>query len=737
MLITVSRRLQRCAQPLLVRQAFFNGFGYPFIIEAAIILLALHYGASDLQMGFIYAAAQLTGVAAVLAPLLMGGMDMSAIWSKMWWTRGLIAVLYLAIPLIPGLGGSERAWLVIAVLYAVCLARALGMTVYVPVLKALTPPREVSSTMARVMSGTQLGTLACRILSFFWLGFGIMNEHYALLSLIALGVLANSYTAVLMGRLPATGEMEGASPRDLLTAVRDFAAARSTRRIAILTLVQTAMLVLGGFTISFFRNVLHYDGSRIFLLMLIGSVVAIAATQLLKIIGERITSRLLLLIATLISGLCSLLWALPQLLPVPHGFVFYAILFSLTGIGGAVSATKLMKLQSDHLPREKASHIAIAFQLFTLAGAVASLVLVQVLEYASAHWMPAEWTQFSAHNGMHSYSLTFLVWAVLSATVWLLVRALPTPAERSLHDELSLLLPQNLYDLYRAYHLSALAPEDMRGRGRLVLEGVMLNTSALSQRLMRESMQTCETSRRYSALRMLVCRPQSDVLPEVLAEAADPGSPLRYEALTALGFMGCQEAKPLLHQLLHDPYPYAAANAAKSLLRLGDYLPEEQVLAIYRACYDSHSRWGLAAGLADSEQLPTLLLIINEEVAAGASPAWTTMLLQMAADVRGVKADMVDVLDLERARPEAGLELALADWLPQMEQNLPRMRIRQHWAAHTRDQLAAPLTALCRTKTACGLDRLQWPRLMADPVIAAGLIFLVCLLHQPEDAEPE
>lgn len=704
MLLTVSRRLQRMAQPLLTRQALFNGFGYPFIIEAVIILLALHYGASDLQMGFIFAAPHLTGFAAVFAPRLLHGVDMSVIWSRMWWTRGFLAVLYLLIPLVPGISGDTRVWLVILALYLVGVARALGMTVYVPVIKALTPPREIASTMARVMTATQTGTLLCRVTAFFWLGSGLLSEHLALLSLIVLGIISNSYTATVVGKLPATGEMDGASVKGVFQVLAELARKRATRRVAVLTLVQTAMFIFAGYTVSYCSKVMQFDGTRIFLLMLCGSVVSIAATYVVKIVGERITTRLQLLLATMLSGACALLWAVPGLLPGSGSFWFYFALFPLTGVGASVAATKLMALQSEYLPKNSAARVAIAFQVLTLAGGLASLGLVQIMQTDERSWIAQHLHLLPGGSNTHAYSGLFLTWALAAGLVWLIVRSLPRHAERPLHEELSLLLPQNLYDLYRTYSLSRYDVGGLRGRGRLVLEGVMLNASALSKNLLRESLHTSEVSRRYSALRMLVCRPQEDVLPEVLAEAADAQSPLRYEALTALGFMECKEALPLLRQLSDDPDPMTASGALKSLLRLGDEVPFEQVLAVWRRCPSNHVRWGLAAGLADADRLCALLGLLNLELPATTSPTWAAMLLQMTAEVRDTKADMVDVLDAERERHGAGLELALAEWEGELEERLPAQTIRQAWAAGDLRALAQPLTNLCRWSDASCCD---------------------------------
>lgn len=759
MLLTVSRRLQRYAQPMLTQQGFFNGFGYPFIIEAVIIMLALYYGASDMQMGFIFAMPFLTGFAALFAPRLLAGMDMSSIWSRMWWARGLIAILYLAVPIVPGVSGDTRVWLLVFVQYMVGIARALGMTVYVPVLKALTPQREIASTMAQVMTSTQLGTLACRVVAFFWLGWGIVSEHYALLALIVLGILSNSYTATLVGRLPATGEMESSSLTGMAQMLRSLTVAPATRRVAVLTLIQTGMFIFGGYTISYCKNELHYEGSKIFLLMLMASVAGIAVTHMLKIIGERITTRLLMLLAAMLTCGCALLWALPGLLPWGRNFWFYMLLFPLTGIGAAIAGTKMMVLQAEFLPRNSAARMAIAFQVLTLVGGLGSLGLVQVLQTNEESWLGSHLQGLPGAGLLHDYSALFLAWAVGAIVIWLIARSLPTPQHQPLHKELSLLLPQNLYDLYRTYTLSNIDPVGMRGKGRLILEGVMLNASVLSHDLLKESLHTCDATRRFSALRMLISRPQDDVLPEVLAEAADPESPARCEALTALGFMGCMGALPLLREQARDADALVATNAMKSLLRLGEKVPEEEILALWQRTPNNQARSGLAAGLADADRLCALLTILNIELIQSKGQTWKAMLLQLIADVRDAKADMIDIIDREREQRQAGLELALADWPEELERSLPADEIRQAWGRNKLIALEAGLTRACREwhldepesnldthspeerlrqsqrlsrqRANRGLQRLEWAKLLHDPVTAAGLIFLVCLLHQP------
>ena len=79
--------------------AVANPLGATLTIGQVSVLLALHYGASDLAMGLIYGAVYLAGLGAVLAPLLLTGRDTTAITAWSWWARSLLGGLVLLLPL--------------------------------------------------------------------------------------------------------------------------------------------------------------------------------------------------------------------------------------------------------------------------------------------------------------------------------------------------------------------------------------------------------------------------------------------------------------------------------------------------------------------------------------------------------------------------------------------------------------------------------------------------------------
>ncbi|MFW5857753.1 MAG: hypothetical protein ACOCX4_07740, partial [Planctomycetota bacterium] len=63
MILRLSRRVQRAAQRRLRWHAFFNACGFGLTTDQVVYLFALHYGATDTQSGFLYAAIHLTALA--------------------------------------------------------------------------------------------------------------------------------------------------------------------------------------------------------------------------------------------------------------------------------------------------------------------------------------------------------------------------------------------------------------------------------------------------------------------------------------------------------------------------------------------------------------------------------------------------------------------------------------------------------------------------------------------------
>ncbi|MCK6490809.1 MAG: hypothetical protein L6R48_21365, partial [Planctomycetes bacterium] len=108
------RPLQLAAQRRYQLMSLLNPLGANLTIGPVIALLALHYGASDVQMGLLYASVYLTGACAVLAPALFAGVDATRLTAGSWWARAVAGGLLLLLPLV---AAEARTWVLLGVVY--------------------------------------------------------------------------------------------------------------------------------------------------------------------------------------------------------------------------------------------------------------------------------------------------------------------------------------------------------------------------------------------------------------------------------------------------------------------------------------------------------------------------------------------------------------------------------------------------------------------------------------------
>lgn len=655
MLISLSRSVQRAAQPQLLRLALGNAIGFGGVAGPVLFLFALHYNASDTEMGLLYAAIHIAGLSVFLAPLLLNNRETTAIWSGLWWLRGLFCLPYLAVPFLDI--GHARVWVIIAAYYGFMVVRALGMTAYFPVHKALCSDRELPGVIARVFTLAHTGLLIAYGFSFLMLRSHLFaQDQWAFLVVISVGIAFNFLTAHRIGKLPRTGYLQDASLGGLWRQIKQALGCALYREVIFLTLLQSALSICVAYFMSYLKNVAKMDSGKIILITVVGMLGAVFVSTLLRVIGIRISSWVLLFGAHALLLVVGLLCAFMGALPLAGVGIHYFVLYALAIIGVAGSGTVIAQLQSSRLPQDQSVQVTIIYQIAAVVSALLTIGAIKAIDYLPVPLV--------ATHG-HAYTYVFLLWALLSLGICVFSISMRTTGGRGLGEELSQLSPANLFTLYRAFRL-----ESTKGGPPAkwhVLEGLMLGPTQASRKLLEESLFSSEIHHRYSALRMVNNAPFAAAYPAVLAEAEALDSPLRVEAITSLGFLGKAEAAPRLREFLGDENPAVRSAAIKSLLRLGFPPADEEILEQYRALAFARMRYDIVIGLTETGRRELLHRILASELAGRPGPFWSRALCQSVAETYDKRETMSELFAEEQRQAGAGLEYFLRDF----EQPLP------------------------------------------------------------------
>lgn len=705
MILSLSRRIQKQAQRQVVRLSFTNALGFGFITAQVIYLIALMYGANDTQMGLLYAAPFTTALAALFVPLLLNGRETTATWSRFWWIRTVLCLGYFAIPFVGSI--PLRIWLFVLIYYAFMTLRAFGMSGYFTVMRALAPPQDNATLMAKGHLAAQLAVLLTQCLAFSVLTINLLgSEERNLFFLVGIGIGFNGLTAWLIGQLPRTGYLEDGSMRNLLKAARHIAAVPAYREVAIVTAFQAAMTVFAGYVISYMRNVAQFSSGEIFLFTVAGFSGAIFISNLLRLIGSRIRPRVMLFASHAVLALLSLLWALMRVMPAVSGLpVVIMLLYGLTVVCLTASTTIALQLRTGRLPARHSVDYSINYDMAQVTGAVIAITCARFT--ALPAWQTA--------GRVHPYSLTFLLWSLSCVAVCALALRMRSHASGGFRQEVSSLLPSNIFTIIRAHRLDQ---DDNVVRRHLALEGLLQAPNQVSRELILEHLNSPDTGIRRSCIRVLMGYPMQAALPALLKEAASPFSPLRAEAITALGFTARRDLIPALRQIWDDAPCEIRAALVKTLLRLGAEVPEPEIRTVW-AHAPRDSRADILIGLALTGHSGLLFALLGEALAERPDPFWSRPLFGYTAAAAGERASMFDVFTEEDQHPGKGIAYITANYEGQWPEGLLAADCAQLISQERYGDLMDRLRGFCNQ---------EWV-MCYDCSTALGVLFLLLLRH--------
>lgn len=635
---TVQRRL---------RSLFLaNGIGGSLAMGELVLLLALTLGASDGQMAILYAAPFITSLLAVVAPMALNGRDTTTIWAGFWFARALVMVGYFCLPLISD--PNTQVWLVIGVFLLFSLCRSVGMIGNLPVVKALVPPRQLPGIIAAMMSWFFMAAVVASLATagVFALPWpeGSLHGFYVLL-VISMGF--NLYTAWRISRLPPTGRLTGGNLSGIGESFRLLLRPGPMRVVAVLTILQATVGVLLRYPLNVLTREYGWSEGQVFWLVVGGYCTAILVAQLLRAIGRRVDARALLVGTHGLIALTALGWALIDLLPAVMVGPVAVVLFIAIGVGSWGSMTVIARMQADHLPKDRAPQVTAAYSAMAVIGAVVATSIAIGLDNS-----PADVTSLGIS---HRYSLLFVILAAVAGTISLrawLGRNLDRPEQPS---DLHLLSPVNLLALYRSWRL-----EQRHGTTAAAtsvgMDALLRGRSQVSQVILTDYLGTSEVIRRYAAHHSLMSKAEPALADAIRADAFDPGSPTRYEALTNLGRVGTADDCARLAPLLEDDDPWVRSLAAKGLLRLGHTIEPTQAIDLYEQAENPRQRLDLLVGLVEAGQTAVVDQLLASELEQPEHHTWTATVLVYAATTRGRRDAMVDLLDSERQRADAGID---------------------------------------------------------------------------------
>lgn len=513
----------------------WNGLGVFLLNNTIVSLMAIHFGASNLELGYINAAFHVTGIVSLAVPRLFRGRRIVRVFGWAWMGRGLVALGY---GLLFFMSGSVARITIVLIFTGFSAVRAVGVSVAHAVQRDVMRDREVGGGVVRANIRLSYAQFAAQLLSFGLLSLSFFSGLTGLITISYIGVVMNTVASAYLLRIPGRSVVEGARGD------RAFRTALSTlknRHQLIPMLVHCfgmGLYVLFAFQVVFVRRVLGVPDSMAVLFALAGAIAAILANMGLKPFADSIGEKPLLIIVNAGLVVSAAIWAL-----IPPGlslYVYYAL-----GFFAYFFLRSLLTLKSAALVKAipEGNRIAYTATVNVALGIVALLV-------GLAGGGLADFSSRIPHAVVHQYSLTFLFTALLAGVVTVLSFNLPRGRNLSLRETADIVFSmRNLRAFLDANQLDLAA--DPAHRESLLLSLERSATPIATKRL-RDRLRGPSVAEKERVLRILFRTPRGELLEDIVREALDPAGYVRRDALFALGAYRNSRAESVLRGVVRE-----------------------------------------------------------------------------------------------------------------------------------------------------------------------------------------
>lgn len=536
-----------------------NGFGASFLINTVITLMAIHFGANNLQVGYISSALFLSGIVLLFIPGLLAGLPIAKVHFWAWLLRGLVSLGY---GLTLFLEGQAAVFVILVVYTLFCVSRTVGMPMFRAVQRILIKKTQTGYWSSRLFGAFHTTSIVSRLVNFFVLSIEKLSGLAGLILLEGLGVILNTGAALSIAKMPVTEKIERHRNEGAVKTFIQSMRPGEKRYVLLAQFCHVCLMVLMGFIVAFFKNSIIFNGQTgvannfTVLTGVIASISGILSSFFIRPFADKVGSRPILIcigILLLISFTC---WAV---LPVDLPMAVYYILTFITWFFVNLSLTLNGRLLLNVIPDENKVAFTSMVSLFSGIMAFAAGVGGGAIADMNVTFFVMR----------HQYSLTFILAALIASAMAVFTFRIEDKGSYSLPETADLFLSlRNLRVFLGINMLDSL--EDEKKRDVLLTE-LEHSDTIYAENEIRRRLNSPQASERRRFLRSLFFHPREDLVDMIIDEASDKNSIVREEAVFALGSYPQKKAKDYLLSIIHDAAEddLMHSTAAKSLGRIG------------------------------------------------------------------------------------------------------------------------------------------------------------------------
>ncbi|MDX9799747.1 MAG: hypothetical protein RBT69_00230 [Spirochaetia bacterium] len=285
--------------------AFYNGFGAGFIAKGPVMLLALYFGASNIQLGYLSSIIHSAGISLLLLPVIFGGKNTVRVHATIWVVRGVICMLYFILPFVD----KSFAVYTIMIVYTIyCFAREIGSVLNQITRKYISSADNTGEIIGLSSVRFHRSSLIARAASFFFTSIEKIGTLTALLVLQFVGIIANTAAALQLFKLKCPEKIEPYSGRNMLEILKESVLDREKRLILLLKWLILSADIMMGLLVAFYSRELRFEANLVFAFLILQSLAAITAAKSLAVFSDRTGSSPLILLSSVSLACLSIFW---------------------------------------------------------------------------------------------------------------------------------------------------------------------------------------------------------------------------------------------------------------------------------------------------------------------------------------------------------------------------------------------------------------------------------------------
>ncbi len=548
----LSQKEREIARKYYFRYVSLNGIGYSFLGNTTVYLLAILYGASNMQLGYISSAIYITGGFLVFYPRLFQGKSSRIIGSAAWLLRGLVCLGYL---LIPFLSGAPAVWLILFIYTLFCITRTVGIALQQSIQKMISSSRTRGEVVMTASARFNSVALLSRIFSYGLTSLRMLSDLTGLLVLQVLGVLANTFSSINLIRMPNRETIDYKKGDHVGRIFAKSMKKKENRTILLLRWSAISIEILTAMTVPFLRQYAGFSTPQVFLYTLIITLAAIFAAIVSRPFADRLGSRPFILPAGVFMGILFAIWMTVSPNRSPE---FFYILGFTTIYTQNILSLLTSRLFVQSIPDEGSvaytsmdivTTSALALFLGFLAGGLADL---------------------SAPSGimapLNVYGLTYALGLAVCIFITLTAAGFIEKGSQTLKKTWALIFSISHMRTFR--DINRLEGKKTSHKRKTLILSLAYTGSSLANEEIRQMFKSPLLAEKSDILKSLFERKRPELIPDIIAEAQNPYSIYRQEAIFALGAYPDEKVAKALSALLDDPDELTASNGAKSLGRI-------------------------------------------------------------------------------------------------------------------------------------------------------------------------